>query len=294
MATSTADRYRRIRGSDAGPSTQPLIRDFVAAARRRQRRRRLRNGTARLAIVAAGLCIWQILATVWLDPFYYAKPSMIWQRLVDWATSGTPLGPLWTQIGTTLAEAGIGFLPGAACAVVVGVTVGRNATLGDVVGPLVRIANQAPRVALASLFVVWFGLGISPKIVTVVVMVFFAVVADTFDSVRSVGQDKIDQAYLFGARWAWVLRHVVLASAGPRIVRSLHAAFGLALTGAIVGEFIGASRGLGALIHDAQANFDAAGVCAGTFLATALAVLAHWMLARLSHLMPTVAEKSTR
>jgi NitT/TauT family transport system permease protein len=293
MTTGTA-KFRNVRADRGADPAGRTVHEAIVTARRHRRRRYLHVRAAQLLLVALALAAWQGAAMVWLDPFFSVTPSSIWQRLVDWATNGTPTGSLCSQIATTVAEAGIGFVPGAALAVALGVAIGRGDRAGAVLGPIVRAANAAPRVALAALFVVWFGLGPGSKIVTVVVTVFFAVFADTFDGVRAVEQDKLDQAYLFGADRAWALRHVVLPVAGPRIVRSLQAGFGWALTGAIVGEFIGSDRGVGALIHNAQATFDATGVCAGTIVATSIALLAQWMLAILDRAIPRATDNRAR
>jgi NitT/TauT family transport system permease protein len=109
-------------------------------------------------------------------------------------------------------------------------------------------------------------------------MVFFAVFFEAFDSTREIDGSKIQEAHLLGANAFQTLRYVVLPSAAKRILGCLHSAFSLALTGALVSEYLGGSRGLGALIHDAQANFDVAGIYAGMLIATAIALAAEWAL----------------
>jgi len=245
------------------------------------RRRRLRRGgvwAVRVAAVVAWLVSWQLTATYWIDPFYYSKPTAIAARLVDWFTKGTAFGSIWTQIAVTLEEAVFGFVIGAVAGVVLGIVLGRARFLADVAAPFIKAANAVPRIVLASLFIIWFGLGMSSKIATAMVLVFFAVFFNAFQGAREVDRNLVDNARILGASRLAVLRTIVVPSATSWIFASLHSAFGFALIGAVVGEFTGADKGLGLLINNAQGTFDSAGIYAGMIVVTVLALLAEWLI----------------
>ena len=238
-------------------------------------------GTVRLLLVVAWLGSWELAARTVIDPFYYSQPSAIWNKLVDWFTVGTPTGSIWANITITLEEAVLGFITGTLAGVVLGVLLGRSHLLADVLSPFIKGANAIPRIVLASLFVIWFGLGMSSKVATAFVLVFFAVFFNAFQGAREVDKVLIDNSRILGAsKWA-LMRTIVLPSATSWILASMHVAFGFALIGAIVGEFTGADKGLGILIRQSQGNFDAAGIYAGMFITTVIALGAEWLITKL-------------
>ncbi|GAA4214176.1 ABC transporter permease [Actinocatenispora rupis] len=253
------------------------VEDGSALVRRRRRRRAL-VWAVRVAAVIVWLVSWQLAATYWIDPFYYSKPTAIAGRLVDWFTKGTAFGSIWTQIGVTLEEAVAGFVIGALAGVVLGIVLGRSRFLADVAAPFIKAANAVPRIVLASLFIIWFGLGMSSKIATAMVLVFFAVFFNAFQGAREVDRNLVDNARILGASRFALLRSIVVPSATSWIFASLHSAFGFALIGAVVGEFTGADKGLGLLINNAQGTFDAAGIYAGMIITTVLALAAEWLI----------------
>lgn len=235
-------------------------------------------GGVRLLLVVVWLGSWELAANTIMDPFYYSKPSAIWAKLVTWVTDGTSQGSLWANILATLEEAAAGFVIGTLAGIVLGVLLGRSHFLADVLSPFIKGANAIPRIVLASLFVIWFGLGMSSKIATAFVLVFFAVFFNAFQGAREVDRTLVDNARILGAgRWQ-LMRTIILPSATSWILASMHVAFGFALIGAVVGEFTGADRGMGLLISRAQGNFDAAGVYAGMVVVTVVALLAEWLI----------------
>jgi NitT/TauT family transport system permease protein len=260
------------------PSTAVTIRsdtaDALARLNQRHLRRRIAVRLSQLSAMAALVFVWHVVATL-LGSWYLPEPVKVWDRLVEWATVGTPRGPLWVQIVTTLGEATAGFVIGAVTGAAAGILLGRSRFLSDVCAPFVRAANAVPRIVLGSLFLILFGLGTSSKIVTAIVMVFFAVFSEAFASVRAIGPDLIEQAYLFGASHRQAVALIVVPIAKVQILAGLHNAFGLALIGALMGEYIGADRGLGLLIYTSQAMFDVAGIFAGLILTTTIALLAN-------------------
>jgi len=238
------------------------------------------NGV-RLLLVVLWLGSWELAARTAIDPFYYSMPSRIWTRLVDWFTDGTSQGSIWANIGITLEEAVLGFAIGTVAGVVLGVLLGRSRFLAEVLAPFIKGANAIPRIVLASLFVIWFGLGMTSKVATAFVLVFFAVFFNAFQGAREVDRVLVDNARILGAsRWD-LLRTIILPSATSWILASMHVAFGFALIGAVVGEFTGADKGMGLLIAHSQGNFDAAGIYAGMLIITVVALVAEWLITRL-------------
>ncbi|GDY31947.1 ABC transporter permease [Gandjariella thermophila] len=256
-------------------------RQALTSAATAHRRRRIRVWAIRVALVVAWLGSWEAAATYWIDPFYYSKPSAVWSKLVDWFTVGTSQGSIWEQISVTMQEAVGGFVLGAVAGVVLGILLGRSRLLSDICAPFIKAANAIPRIVLASLFVIWFGLEMSSKIATAFVLVFFAVFFNAFQGAREVDRNLVNNARILGASQAQVLWTIVVPSATSWILASLHSAFGFALIGAVVGEFTGADKGLGLLINHAQGTFDAAGIYAGMIVITVIALLAEWLLTAL-------------
>ncbi|MUM18965.1 ABC transporter permease [Mycobacterium sp. CBMA271] len=257
------------------PETDEQI---LRRAQKNLRRNKIRIWGLRTLLVVVWLASWEFAATVWLDPFFYSKPSLIWDRLVEWFTIGTQFGTVWLQIFTTVQEAVLGFLIGTVAGVTLGVLLGRSRYWSEVLAPFIKALNAVPRIVLASLFIIWFGLGLSSKVATVVVLVFFAVFFNAFTGAREVDGNVINNARILGASPTRILTSIVLPSATSWILSSLHTAFGFALIGAVVGEYAGASKGLGLLISNAQGTFDSAGIYAGMIIITVVALLAEWLI----------------
>ena len=213
----------------------------------------------------------------------YGEPSGIADQLRTWVTHGTALGSLGDQIKVTLEEAIIGFFIGTALGIFCGIALGRIRFLAEVFSPYIKVLNSIPRIVLGSVFILAFGLGIESKILLVIVLVFFGVFFNAFQGVREVDRNLIANATILGgSRWQ-VTRHVVLPSAFTWIVASLHVSFGFALIGAIVGEFLGASQGLGQLIKEAQGTFNANGVWAAMVIMGIVALAAEYFITRLEN-----------
>jgi NitT/TauT family transport system permease protein len=255
----------------------------AAAARRTGlRRHRILVHLTQAAVLVVVIGGWQL----WVagDPrkiILYGEPSGIVDRLRTWITVGTAVGSLGSQILVTLEEALIGFLIGTALGIVCGLALGRVRFLAEVFGPFIKVLNSIPRIVLGSVFVLAFGLGLESKILLVIVLVFFGVFFNAFQGTREVDRNLIANAAILGASKWQVTRQVVLPSAFTWIIASLHVAFGFALIGAIVGEFIGGLEGLGVLIKTAQGTFDANGVWAAMVIMAIVALIAEWLITAL-------------
>jgi NitT/TauT family transport system permease protein len=229
-----------------------------------------------LVLVIGG---WQLLTSAKvIDPFFWGQPSGIVRQLGDWARHGTAYGSLWLQIWITMKEAVLGFVFGVAAGVVAGVLLGQVRFLADVLGPFIKVVNAIPRIVLGSLFTVALGLGATSKIALASVLVFFVVFFNAFQGVREVDRNLLNNARVLGATRLAVTRHVVLPSALTWIIASLHVAFGLSIIGAIVGEFLGAQKGLGLVIATAQNNFNPNGVFGAMFIIAILALTAEGLI----------------
>jgi len=255
-----------------------------SAHRRAARRHRVLVHLTQVAVLLAVVGGWQL--TVQDSPrsvILYGLPSGIVTRLTTWITEGTAIGSLGDQITTTLEEALIGFVIGTALGIVCGIALGRIRFLSEVFGPFIKVLNAIPRIVLGAVFVLAFGLGIESKVLLVIVLVFFGVFFNAFQGTREVDRNFIANASILGAsRWQ-VTRQVVLPSAFTWIIASLHVSFGFALIGAIVGEFLGGTSGLGVLIKNAQGTFDANGVWAAMVIMAVVALIAEWLITRLEN-----------
>ena len=226
-------------------------------ARRARVRRRVWLWIARLGVAVFIIGGWQLATTQgWVDPFFYGQPSKIWDSLVHLFTKGTEFGSIWDDLAVTLKEAVYGFFLGTGVGVVLGLLLGQNRFLADVLGPYIKIVNAVPRIILGSIFLVAFGLGTFPKVLLAGVLVFFIVFFNAFQGVREVNPNLVANVKVLGASPLQVARHVTIPSALTWIIASLHTAFGFAIIGALVGEVLGSQRGMGLVISQAQGRLD--------------------------------------
>jgi NitT/TauT family transport system permease protein len=248
-----------------------------------------------LAILVAGLSVWEwgwdvaraLLPKAWvskiLDPYFISKPSAIWRSFLRLGCLADPAGftacyrenanNLWLATLVTLKNTCWGFLWGASLGALAGLALGRSEYLARIFEPYIVAMNSIPRIALVPLIILIFGLGDWSKVVTAVIVVFFVVFFNTFEGTRAVDRDQIAAARLLGASELVVLRTVVVPSALAWVFASLTPAVSFALIGVIVGEFIGAERGLGKLIIEAEARANAAEMMVAIFVMMIVGIL---------------------
>lgn len=225
--------------------------------------RRILVNALRLLFLVLVIGFWELGArTGIIDAFFWGEPSGIWQQLVTWVTQGTAQGPLWEQIVVTLEETVLGFAIGVVLGVIFGVLLGRNPFLSDVLGPYIKALNAIPRVMLGPILIIGLGLGMQSKVALSVIMVFFIVFFNAFQGVREVDRNLLANARILGASQRRLSTAVIIPSALSWILASLHTSFSFALVGAVVGEFLGSTQGIGLLVQVAQANFNTNGVFA--------------------------------
>ncbi|MEU0385662.1 ABC transporter permease [Streptomyces chartreusis] len=243
------------------------------------RRRKVLINLVRALLLVGVLGLWEALSRAKvIDPFNFSMPSQIWDQISTWVMHGTALGSLGEQIWYTLYEALLGWVLGVVTGVVLGIALGRITLLADVLGPYIKVLNSIPRIVLAPIFVIWFGLGPASKVASAVVLVFFPVFFNAFQGAREVDRNLVSNARILGASDRRVTLQVVIPSATSWIFTSLHVSFGFALIGAIVGEYIGATKGIGLLVAQSQGTFNAAGVYAAMVILAVVALLAEGLL----------------
>jgi NitT/TauT family transport system permease protein len=260
--------------------TEPATKTNRAQTRAQAaRRRKLVVSAARVLLLIAVLGLWEGLSRAKIiDPFNFSMPSQIWDQIRTWVMHGTAQGSLGEQIWATLQEALLGWIFGVVAGVLFGIALGRIAFLADVLGPYVKVLNSIPRIVLAPIFLIWFGLGPASKVASAVVLVFFPVFFNAFQGAREVDRNLVANARILGASNRRVTLQVVIPSATSWIFTSLHVSFGFALIGAIVGEYIGATKGIGLLVAASQGTFNAAGVYAAMVILAVVALGAEGLL----------------
>ena len=231
-----------------------------------------------LALGASILAAWQAGATLkLLDPFFFSRPTDIAGRIAVWVTNGS----LWRHLVVTLEEALLGLIIGAAIGITLGFALARSPFAARVLDPYIAMLNAIPRVVLAPMFLLWFGLGIWSKVALAVTLVFFIMFFSTYQGVRDADRGIIDSVRMLGASERQLMRHVLLPSALTWIFSSLQTSLGFAMVGAVVGEYLGAARGLGYVIAQAEGTFDTTGVFAGMTVLSVVVVIASAGVTRL-------------
>jgi NitT/TauT family transport system permease protein len=230
----------------------------------------IRAGLLALVIIA-----WEALAgnpkVEWalVDKFWTSQPSDISRRLLEWIAQGT----LWLHLVVTLEEMVVGLVIGSVLGIAIGFLLGRNVTLARVLDPFIMAIYSIPKLALAPLFILWFGVGLEPKIVLVSTACFFLLFLNTYSGVRDVDRELIDIIRLMGASQRDLVFKVVLPSSSPWILTGLKAAVPYSLIGAVVGEIMASNRGLGYLLIHAQGQYDTAGVFAAIIILMVMGLL---------------------
>ncbi len=204
-----------------------------------------------------------------LAPFFFGEPLVVAQRILAWFSSGK----IYPHLGVTLVETLLSFVIGAALGLGMGLWLGLSHGAARLLDPYIKAVNAMPRVILAPIFAVWFGLGIWSKVMLGVTLVFFIVFFSVYHGVREVSRVVLDNARMLGASRRQLLRHVYLPSATAWVFASLHTSVGMAFVGAVVGEYLGSARGVGYLIMQAEGVFDVNTVIAGVLVLTLCALV---------------------
>jgi NitT/TauT family transport system permease protein len=242
----------------------------------------------RLPLASRGVVVaWQLAVAVvliggWeagvrakvLDPFFVSRPTAIAQRMLSWLATGS----VWGHLAVTLEEAFLGLVAGAVLGIGLGFGLARWPLAARVADPYIKMLNAVPRVVLAPLFLLWFGLGIWSKVALGVTLVFFVVFFNVFQGIREVSPVLLANARMLGASRRQLIHRVYIPSALSWVFSSLHLSVGLAFVGAVIGEYLGSSAGVGYLILEAEGTFDIETVIAGVILLTAFALMLDYLI----------------
>jgi NitT/TauT family transport system permease protein len=249
--SSAADEIAAIGTSGRTPSVRALEQEAV--------RRRVLIVLLRLVVGVAFIWLWQYASGRWIDTLLISSPEAVGRRLWRWTVDGT----LWTNLSVTLEATALGFVIGCGIGFCLGLLFGRFRLIAEVFDPYITAIYSIPKIALAPLFIIWFGIGIESKVAVSAAIVFFVIFLNTFTGVREVDPLYVHTTKIMGGGEAAVLRHVVVPSAASWVITGLKVSVPYALVGTVIGEFMSSNSGIGFLISQATGLFNTASVYAG-------------------------------
>jgi len=258
-------------------SDLPRTAEAESASQRRRTLSELSGIPMLLCQVALGLAVvlaWQGASERLVDNFFISNPLEVGQRLYTWTMNGSIFIHIWATIYATA----LGFFIGAVIGAFLGFWLGVSPFASRLLNPYLWALNALPKVALAPLFVLWFGLGIESKVALAASLVLFLVFLNTFSGVREVDQDMIDSARLMRATRMQVIMKVIVPSSMSWVFAGLKISVPYALIGAILGEMIASSQGLGYLVQYSGAQFDTAGVFAVLLVIAVVAIILNFVV----------------
>jgi NitT/TauT family transport system permease protein len=241
-----------------------------------------------VGVLVAVFALWHVLTKPGLIPplffdndrqaaFFFGEPVKIFARIWDWFFVTRDI---YGHLAITLAETVLAFAIGTVAGLIVGMWLALSPVAAAILDPYIKALNSMPRVILAPIFAVWFGLGMASKVALGFTLVFFIVFFNVYQGVKEVSPIVLANARMLGANPRQLLRYVYLPSATSWVFSSLHTSVGLAFVGAVVGEYLGSARGVGYLILQAEGTFDINTVMAGILVLTAFALVLDWAVGR--------------
>ncbi|BBZ60849.1 ABC transporter permease [Mycolicibacterium monacense] len=252
--------------------------DALTRSDRRDAQRLRRIVTlGRIAIAVLFVGGWQLSSERLIPAFYVSSPAAVLERLGSLIRTGE----LWPHLTQTLLEVALGLLIGVPLGAVLGVALGFSTILGGWLLPYMMALYSLPRVVLAPLFIIWFGVGLISKVTMVVTMVVFVVFYNVYQGVQEIDRDLLDVAKSLRASRLQTLRWIVVPSLVPWLITGLRLSIGIALIGAVIAELIAASQGLGYYIKYSSNLLDVTGVFAGLAVITVVAIALEQLLKRI-------------
>jgi NitT/TauT family transport system permease protein len=229
-------------------------------------------------VLLAIFALWYVLTESGvLPPFFFGRPVKVLETVWFWFVDGA----IYSHLGVTLLETVLAFVVGTALGLVFGLWFALAPLASVLADPYIKAFNSMPRVILAPIFAVWFGLGIWSKVALGVTLVFFIVFFNVYQGVREVSPVILANARMLGASSRKLMKTVYLPSAMSWVFSSLHTSIGMAFVGAVIGEYLGSARGVGYLILQAESTFDINTVFAGILVLTAFALVLDDIVSRL-------------
>jgi NitT/TauT family transport system permease protein len=262
--------------TSAGAAVLEATRRAHRAARTAERRFLL---VARAGIVVVALAGWELASGTLIRSFYVSSPSAVAETLAEWVTSGE----LVYHGGFTVTAAFLGYVFGAVAAVLVAWPLAMLRTAYRITEPYFLVAYSIPAVAMGPVFILWFGIGLTPKVLIAAYFVFFIVFINTVAGFQQVPTGLLDVTRVMGASRRDQLRTVLLPSALPFVLAALRITLPAAMIGAVTGEFISSNRGLGYLTRAAAASYSTAGVLAGVLCLSVIVLVMNLLLRPLRH-----------
>jgi len=245
-------------------------------------RRRVAVIVLRIVVGIAFLALWHAASGRWIDTLLISSPEAVGGRLWRWTLDGT----LWSNLSITLEATAFGFLIGCGMGFGLGLLFGRFQMVADVFDPYITAIYSIPKIALAPLFIIWFGIGIESKIAVSAAIVFFVIFLNTYTGVREVNPLYVNTTRIMGGGEFAVMRYVIIPSAASWVITGLKVSVPYALVGTVIGEFMSSNSGIGFLISQATGLFNTASVFAGiivlavvgAIINTGLKYLEAWVL----------------
>jgi NitT/TauT family transport system permease protein len=228
----------------------------------------------RLGLIAGVLLVWEFSAGHLFNEFWSSRPSLIGERLLALFKTGE----IWRHLDATVSEALLGLLLGALVGTPVGIALARYRRAAEIVDPFVMGLYGLPRVALAPMFILWFGISLFAKVMMSFSMVVFVFILNVTEGIRNLDPDMVDLMRTMRAPKSYVLRKVTIPSIVPWLLASFRIGVGLSLVGAVVGELIGANRGLGWYVLRAGGQLDTTGVFTGLLVLMLVAMMANQVI----------------
>jgi NitT/TauT family transport system permease protein len=223
----------------------------------------------RVSIIGGFLLLWEIVSGRWIEPFLISSPSRIFTSMITGFHSGDLLRHTWV----TFQEIAIGFPIGAMSGIFLGYAFGRSRLLAEVFEPIIIALNGIPRTAVAPLFIVWLGIGLWSKVGVVFLLTFFLNFFNTYTGMRQMDQEYIDLARLMGVK-GWKLSFkVIFPAISPYVFTGIRTSIPFAVIGAIVGEFIAATEGVGFFIRLSAGIFKTADVFVGIIVLMIMVII---------------------
>ena len=220
--------------------------------------------------LSGGMKKWAAIARVLaVDPVFFSRPSLLWQEFWTMLHSGM----LARHLSVTAQEAGLGLLLGGTLGTLAGLGLGLSPRVSRALMPLMTGLNGLPKLALGPLFIIWFGMGLSSKVLISALMVFFIFAFNLYTGVQSVDPALVGAVRLLGGTQGQILGKVIWPACLPWLLTSLRTGLGLSLSGAIVGEYLGSTRGMGWLLSAAGDVFNAQRVLCCVLILVILIIL---------------------